>query len=132
MAIIIPPDFADLLTYEKKAYAHLALVLTDGTPHVSPVWFEWDGEHIVVNTARGRVKDKILSRHPNVAVCITDPADPERYMQLRGRVVVETEDGAWEKICDLSEKYRGHRNFKRVPGQVRVTYKILPERVYAE
>ncbi|MBI3762456.1 MAG: PPOX class F420-dependent oxidoreductase [Chloroflexi bacterium] len=132
MSVIIPHEFADLLTREKKAYAHLALVLKDGTPHVTPIWFEWDGTHIVVNTARGRIKDKVMRRHPNVAVSITDPAEPERYMQIRGRVVEETEDGAWEKICDLREKYRGDRNFKRVPGQVRVIYKILPERVYAE
>ena len=131
MTNLIPEDYADLLTWEKRAYAHVAVVLQDGTPHVSPIWFDYDGRHIILNTARGRVKDRAMSRRRYAAVSIVDPADPERYLLIRGKVTEETEDGAWEVICDLNEKYRGHRNFPRRPGQVRVTYKILPEHVYA-
>jgi PPOX class probable F420-dependent enzyme len=127
----IPAEFQDLLTREKRAFAHLALALADGSPHVSPIWFDWDGTHIVVNTARGRIKDRVMRRHPPVALSIVDPGDWERYLLIRGRVVEETEEGGFDRICDLSEKYRGHRNFARTPGQVRVTYKILPERVFA-
>jgi PPOX class probable F420-dependent enzyme len=120
-----------LLTREKKALAHLALTLKDGTPQVTPIWFDWDGTHLIINTARGRVKDKVLRRKPVVALAISDPADPYRYIQIRGRVVEEIEEGAYEVICDLRLKYRGDRNYPRNPGEVRVTYKILPEQVQA-
>jgi hypothetical protein len=72
---LIPKDYVDLLSPERRAFADLALVLRDGTPQVTPVWFEWDGELIVINTARGRVKDKVLHRHPVVALLIADPAN---------------------------------------------------------
>ena len=131
MSAVIPAEFRDLLARDKRAFAHLALVLQDGTPHVSPIWFDWDGKHVILNTARGRVKDKVMSRLPRVALSITDPADWERYILIRGRVAASTEEGAWEQICDLREKYHGDRNFRRTPGQVRVTYKIEPEHVFA-
>jgi PPOX class probable F420-dependent enzyme len=130
LSAIIPLGYLDLLARKKRAYAHLALTLADGTPHVSPIWFDWDGTHIVLNTARGRVKDRVMHRHPAVALSIIDPADWERYLLIRGRVVAETEEGGFDRICDLREKYHGDRNFKRVAGQVRVTYSILPEHVF--
>jgi PPOX class probable F420-dependent enzyme len=124
----IPESFTDVLSREKKAFAFLALVMKDGTPHVTPVWFDYDGTHIVVNTARGRVKDKILRKHPRVALAIPDPANPYRYIQIRGKVVAETEEGGYEQICALNDKYHGNRNYPKRPGEVRVTYKILPEK----
>ena len=118
-----------LLARETRAMAYLALTLADGTPQVTPLWFDWDGTYIIINTARGRVKDKVLRKHPTVAVCITPPDDPYRYLQIRGHVSEETEDGAYEMICALNEKYHGVNEFSKPPGQVRVTYKILPERL---
>ena len=131
MTPIIPQNFLDLLSREKRAFADLALVLSDGTPQVTPVWFDWNGEHIIINTARGRVKDKVLHRKPVVALMIADPSNPYRYIQIKGRVTVETEEGAYELICDLQEKYHGNRDYPRRPGEVRVTYKIVPEKVQA-
>ena len=131
MTTPIPESRADLLTREKKAFANLALALSDCTPQVTPVWFDWDGTHFIINTARGRVKDKVLKRRPVVALAISDPDDPYRYLQVRGRVVDETEVGGYEQICDLRQKYRGDRNYPRNPGEVRVTYKILPEQIQA-
>jgi PPOX class probable F420-dependent enzyme len=128
---LIPKEYTDLLSREKKSFADLALVLRDGTPQVTPVWFEWDGEQIVVNTARGRVKDKVLHRHPVVALLISDPSNEYRYVQIKGLVVFESEDGAYEQICGLQEKYRGDRDYPRRPGEVRVIYKIKPEKVQA-
>lgn len=125
------PDELKFLRRETKAFAFLALVLSDGTPQVSPVWFDWDGTHIVVNTARGRVKDKILKKHPTVAMTITAD-DPYSYLLIRGKVVQETEVGAYEMICSLNEKYHGKYEFPKRPGQVRVTYKILPERIFSD
>jgi PPOX class probable F420-dependent enzyme len=126
---MIPERLNDLLSPEKKAFASLALTLADGSPQVTPVWFGWDGAHIILNTARGRVKDKVMRRGGKVALLIVDPGDPYRYLQIRGRVVDETEEGAYDVICDLRLKYRGDRNYPRNPGEVRVTYKVLPEQV---
>lgn len=125
----IPDRLLPLLSNDVRAFAHLALTRQDGTPHVSPVWFEWDGEHMVINTARGRVKDNLLRRHPVVSLSIQDPADPYRYLLMTGPVVAETEEGGFEHICDLQQKYHGNRNYPQMPGQVRVIYKVRPEHV---
>ena len=130
MAVTIPEGYADLLSRDRRAFAHLALVLKDGTPHVSPIWFDYQDGLIVINTARGRVKDKALHRHPYAALSISLPDDPNRYLLIRGPVVEETEDGAWDQIDDLNLKYNGNRNYRRLPGQVRVTYKIKPEHIF--
>ena len=127
---MIPERLIDLLSPEKKAFASLALTLADGSPQVTPIWFGWDGTHIILNTARGRVKDKVMRRRGKVALSIVDPGDPYRYLQIRGRVVDETEEGAYDVICDLRLKYRGDRNYPRNPGEVRVTYRVLPEQVF--
>ncbi len=127
----IPEDKRDLLSFEKKVFANLALVLSDGSPQVTPIWFDWDGEHIVINTARGRVKDKVLHKHPRVALDFIDPDNPYRWLQIRGRVTGETEEGGYDEICRLNQKYHGNPNYPKVPGQVRVTYLITPEQVSA-
>jgi PPOX class probable F420-dependent enzyme len=127
MSFQIPEKFADLVTREKRAFAVLALVKQDGTPQVTPIWFDYDGTHFIFNTARGRVKDKILRRHPAVAFVISDPGNPYRYIQISGRVVEETEQGAAEQIAVLNEKYAGKREYSLRPGEVRVTYRVLAE-----
>ena len=126
---MIPDRLLDLLSDAKQAFASLALTLADGSPQVTPIWFGWDGTHIILNTARGRVKDRVMKRGGQVALLIVDPADPYRYVQIRGRVVVETEEGAYDTICDLRLKYRGDRDYPKNPGEVRVTYKVLPDKV---
>jgi PPOX class probable F420-dependent enzyme len=131
MPFEIPTDQIDLLKWETKAFAFLALVLKDSSPHVTPLWFDWDGKHIIINTARGRVKDKVLHRHPRVALVIIAPNKMYNYLQIRGRVVEETEEGAYDMICRLNDKYHGKYEFPKKPGQVRVTYKILPEHALA-
>jgi hypothetical protein len=127
MATEIPASHADLLSKEKKAFASLALVTSKGEPHVTPMWFDFDGEHIIFNTARGRLKDRLLSKHPVVALAVIDPTNPYRYLQLRGPVVSESEEGGYEQISALSVKYAGDPNYPKYPGEVRVTYKIRPE-----
>jgi len=131
MSVTIPENVKDLLARDKKAFAFLALVKSDGSPQVTPIWFDYDGTHFIFNTARGRLKDKIMRRHPRVAFDIPDPANPYRYLQVSGQVVVETEEGAAEQIADLAEKYHGKREYPLPSGEVRVTYKVLPERVQA-
>jgi len=125
----IPEKFTDLFTKEKKAFVFLALVMKNGAPQVTPVWFDYDDTHIIINTARGRVKDKILKNHPTVAMAIPDPANPYRYVQVRGKVIDETEVGGYEMICQLNQKYHGKYEYPKRPGEVRVTYKILIEHI---
>ena len=128
MAITIPDPFRDLLT--KKAFASLATVMADGSPQVTPVWFDFDGTHVRVNSAKGRVKDRNMRRNGRVALAILDPDNPYRHMAIRGRVEEITEAGADAHIDSLSKKYLGKDRYpNRRPGEVRVIYWIRPERV---
>lgn len=121
----VPNIFQDLLAEETKAFAFLATVMPDGSPQVTPVWFDTDGENILVNSAKGRVKDKNMRRNPQVAMTIMAMENPYRYLQIRGEVVEITEEGGADHIHALSMKYHGHR-FNIPEGQTRVTYKIKP------
>jgi PPOX class probable F420-dependent enzyme len=105
MATMIPETFQDLL--QKKAFAHLATVMADGSPQVTPVWCDFDGTHIRINSAKGRVKDKNMRRRPQVALAIQDPDNPYRYLAVRGRVEEITEAEADAHIDALSKKYLG-------------------------
>ena len=123
-----PDSHKDLL--QKKAFANLATVNPDGSPQVTPVWFDVDGEDIRINTARGRVKDRNLRRNAAVALAVMDPDNPYRYVQLRGRVSEVTESGADAHIDSLAKKYMGVDKYPyRRPGEVRVIFKIRAERV---
>src|SRR4029453_4335021 len=116
--------------FAKKPFAHLGPVSPDGAPQVTPVWVDYDGTHVRINTARGRVKDKNLQRNPKVALSAQDPDNPYRYVQVRGRVVEMTEKDADAHIDALSKKYTGRDKYaNRRPGEVRVIVKILPEKV---
>jgi PPOX class probable F420-dependent enzyme len=124
----IPDGFIDLVR-DKKAFANLATLMSDGTPQVTPVWFDFDGTHVRVNSAKGRVKDRNMRRSSAVALSILDPDNPYRYLEVRGRVVEVTEQGAEAHIDALAKKYIGQDRYPwRQPGEVRVTYKIRPER----
>lgn len=124
----IPDQYKDLL--EKKAFAHLGTVMKDGSPQVTPIWFDYDGTHIRINSAKGRWKDKNMRERPQVALSILDPDNPYRYMQIRGAVTEVTESGADAHIDSLAKKYLGQDKYPyRQPGEVRVIYKIAVERV---
>ena len=123
----IPANFMDL--FEKRAYAHIATIDADGKPQVTPVWVAYDGTHILVNSARGRKKDRNLRERPYVALSIQDPDNPYRYLGIQGIVSEITEEGAEELINELSHHYGG-RDYSYVPGEVRVSYKITPTNVW--
>jgi PPOX class probable F420-dependent enzyme len=127
MATTVPDTFKDL--FQKKAFAHLATLMPDGSPQSTPVWFDLEGDLIRVNSARGRVKDRNMRRNPRVALSIIDPDNPYRYLGIQGRVVEVTEQGADAHIDALARRYIGKDYPFRQPGEVRVTYKIRPERV---
>jgi PPOX class probable F420-dependent enzyme len=128
MTASIPEKFRDLLT--KKAFAHLATLMQDGSPQVTPVWFDFDGTHVRINSAKGRVKDKNMRRNGQVALAIQDPENPYRYLAVRGRVDEITETGADAHIDTLTKKYLGQDRYPyRQPGEVRVMYRIRADRV---
>lgn len=122
----IPAGFMDLMT-KKKAFANLATVMPDGTPQVSPVWFDYANGRIRINTARGRVKDRNMQKNPAVALAILDPDNPYRHVAVRGRIVKTTEQGASAHIDSLAKKYldKDKYPFAR-PDEVRVMYEIEP------
>ena len=124
----IPAEFRDLLT--KKAFANLATIMPDGTPQVTPVWFDHTNGAIRVNTAKGRVKARNMTEGSAVALSILDPDNPYRYVQIRGRVRRVTEEGAGAHIDSLAKKYLGKDKYPFAqPGEVRVMYEIEPQRV---
>jgi PPOX class probable F420-dependent enzyme len=126
----IPETHQDLFTHEKKALAFLSTVMADGTPQVTPVWFDMEGERVRINTARGRVKDINMSARPSVALAIMDPENPYRYIQVRGKVVDSTEEDAKEHIDSLAGKYLGKDEFSGSPNDARVIYFIQPLRFF--
>ncbi len=122
----IPEKFKDL--FSKRAFANIATLMPNGGPQVTPVWIDFDGTHILFNSARGRWKDRNVRRDPRVAISIVDPDDPYRYLEIRGRVVAITEQGADEHIDRLAKKYLGVDKYPyRQPGEIRVLYKVEPE-----
>jgi PPOX class probable F420-dependent enzyme len=126
MESVIPKSHLDL--FDKKAYAHLATVMPDGRPQVTPVWCSYDGENILINTRVGRQKDRNMQRYKHVAMSIMDPDNPFRYLEVRGQVIERTESGADEHVDFLAKKYLGVEKYPyRQPGEVRVMFKIRPE-----
>jgi len=118
---------------EEKVFAMLGTVMPDGQPQVHPVWVDYDGQYVRVNTARGRQKDENLQRHPQATVLLIDTRSPYFWMEIRGRVVERIEGEEAEAHIDaLSYKYTGRETYaNRRPGTVRVLYKIEPTRVLA-
>jgi PPOX class probable F420-dependent enzyme len=125
----VPESHRDLLRDDIKALASLATTMADGSPQVTPLWFDVEGGMIRVNTARGRVKERNMAARPRVALVIVDPSDPYRYMQIRGTVIEMKEHGAAEHIRRLSLKYRGTDDFPVPAGQVRVMAVIRPDHI---
>ena len=121
--------YHDLLEH-KKAFAHLATLMPDGTPQVTPVWFDWKDGKMRVNTAEGRVKARNLKEGVAVALSILDPDNAYRYVQLRGTVTHVTHDGADAHIDSLAKKYLGQDKYPfRQPGEQRIMYEITPKSV---
>ena len=129
MATTIPDKYKDLIATEKKSFAHLATLMPDGKPQTTPVWVDYDGKYVVINTAQGRQKDKNMQRDGRVALSISDPDNPYRYLEVRGRVAERTNNGADQHIDAMAKKYLGQDKYPyRQPGEVRVLYKVEPER----
>ncbi|MCZ6646573.1 MAG: PPOX class F420-dependent oxidoreductase [SAR324 cluster bacterium] len=130
MAESIPQSHMDL--FQKKAFAFLAVRLENGGIQVNPVWCDHDGTHVVINSAQGRAKDKAMRANPAVTLCISDPDDPYRYLEVRGKVVEISTEGADAHIDAMAKKYMGADKYPyHKPEEVRVIYRIAPERARA-
>ena len=128
MPATISPGFQKLL--QEPAYCQLATLMPDGSPQNTQVWVDTDGEHILINTAQGRQKERNVQRDPRVAVNVVDPTNAWRIAMVRGRVVDVTTDSADELIDQLAKKYLNEETYPfRRPEEVRVTLKILPEKI---
>lgn len=127
----IPDSHRDLV--DRPLIASLAITLSDGTPQVTPVWFHVEDGYFYVNTAKGRVKEKALARHPYAALLVIDPSDPYRYLAVRGPVVEASEAEGRAHINLLSKRYTGNAVFRsNSPNEVRIRYKIAPAFILAE
>ena len=126
MPEVIPEKYRDL--FSKRAFASLGTVMPDGRPQVTPVWCDLEGDRVIFNSAKGRQKDRNVRRDPRVAIAIVDPDNPYRYLEIRGRVVEITEQGADAHIDKMAKKYLGVDKYPyRQASEVRVIYKIQPE-----
>ena len=131
MSDTIPEKYLDL--FSKRAFGSLSTLMPDGTPQVTPVWVDYDGGYVLFNSARGRQKDRNLRRDPRLALAILDPDNPYRYIEVRGRVIDVTEQGADDHIDRLAKKYLGADKYPlRRPGEVRLIYKVQVERVRSQ
>ena len=128
MPATISPGFHKLL--QEPAYCQLATLMPDGSPQNTQVWVDTDGKHILINTAQGRQKERNVQRDPRVALNVVDPTNAWRVGMVRGRVVEVTTEGADELIDQLAKKYLNVETYPfRRPEEVRVTLKILPEKI---
>jgi PPOX class probable F420-dependent enzyme len=123
----IPEDFLDL--FARPVLAHLATIMPDGSPQVTPVWIGYEDGLLLVNTIRGRVKDRNLHPGARVALDMVDPDDPFRYLAVRGEVVEATEEGAAANIDALALRYLGTPYPRHDPNRPRKLFKIRPTRV---
>jgi PPOX class probable F420-dependent enzyme len=112
-----------------RNYAVVATLRRDGSPQMSLVWIDWDGEHVVFNTAEGRVKPANIRRNPLVSVCVYNHENPYQYLTVTGPAEI-SDEGAEEHINELSHRYYG-RDYHYVDGEKRLIVRITPERVFA-
>ena len=120
-----PTEYLDLLEDETKAILFLATTMADGSPQVTPIWFNADNDYILINTNEGRTKDRNMKARPKVALVIQDPKDVYRYLGIRGEIAEHATEGADEHINQLSLKY-DNEPWKYREGQKRIIFKIRP------
>ena len=126
----MPDSHRDL--FRKQTFAHVATLMPDGMPHVTPVWIDYDADanRVLVNTALGRQKHVNVQRDPRITVSMTDPDDPYRALSVMGEVDEMTEEGAASHIDALEQRYRGNDEYLGDRSD-RVILRIRPERVMA-
>ena len=130
MSAAFPENYLDL--FNKKAFGAFTTLMPGGSPQTTPVWVDYQGGEIWVNSAVGRQKDKNVRRDPRVAVTVIDPDNPYRYVEVRGHVREITQDDADAHIDKMAKKYLGQDKYPfRQPGEQRVLYKIEIQKAQA-
>ena len=118
--------------FKERNLVFIATIMKDGSPQLSPVWADIeDGRHVLVNTAEGRIKHKNVLRDPRVAISVVDNNNPLNMTTMRGKVVEIIPDYQYQHANRLTKKYIGKDKYPfRQPGEKRIIFKILPEKVY--
>jgi PPOX class probable F420-dependent enzyme len=112
-----------------KNFGVLGTLKADGSPMVTPVWVDWDGEYVLLNTLRARAKPGQIERDPRVEIAVYNLENPYQHVRISGRAEL-VEEGAEEHIDKLTQKYVGEDTYPwRAPGDRRVIVRIKPERV---
>ncbi len=128
MAVPIPASHQRLLF--EPVIAHLATIMPDGRPQVHPVWCDYDGTYVRVNAAQDRQKGRNMRQRKWATVLLIDAAGPYFWMEIRGRVLQSSTEGAMEHMHLMAKKYTGRDTYTPLrDGEVRVMYTIDPERV---
>lgn len=123
---MIEDRYLDLLDRETRAIGVVATIGPNGAPQANPVWFDWDGEYLIFSQLTQRQKYKNLRRDPNVSVCIVDPSNPYRYVEIRGEVEEVVLDSDFSLIDEIARKYTGGEFTGKQPGDERYLLKIRP------
>ncbi|SEW03557.1 pyridoxamine 5'-phosphate oxidase family protein [Natrinema salifodinae] len=125
----IPDEFHEL--FEKETFAHVATLTEEGLPHVTPVWIDYDADddRLLVNTERGRQKERNVRNNPGVGVSMTDPDDPYTHLSVIGEVDEITTEGAREHIDVLAQRYMDVDEYPNPIETERVLLRIRPDRV---
>lgn len=114
-----------------KNIAFVASIMKSGGPQITPVWIDYDGQYILINTAEGRVKQKNFQRDPRIAISLIDPTNPYNTVSIRGNVTEQVADGADDHIDMLAKKYLGVDKYPfRSPEEKRIILRIKPEKVF--
>lgn len=117
--------------FRGKNFGFIASLMSDGSPQLTPVWIDHDGQFLLVNTAEGRTKQKNFARDPRVAISVIDKNNPYNMVSIRGKVVQQTSDGADEHIDKLAKRYLGVDKYPfRSPDEKRIILKIKPEKIF--
>ncbi|MFQ6134359.1 MAG: PPOX class F420-dependent oxidoreductase [Nitrososphaerales archaeon] len=128
MGVRLTEDAVDLI--DGRNFGHLATLMSDGSPHVTPVWVDREGDLILVNTAVGRIKQRNLTRDPRVAIDVVDQENPYQMVSIRGHVVAQSQEGADEHIDRLAKKYLGKDKYPyRQLGEKRIILKVELEKI---
>lgn len=128
--VAIPDEYHDL--FERQTFAHVATMTADGFPHVTPVWIDYDleADRLLVNTERGRQKERNARENPAVGVSMTDPDDPYRYLSVIGEVEELVTEGAREHIDELTQRYMDREEYPNPIETERVVMRIRADRVF--
>ena len=124
---MIPDSHIDLLDWETKSFAHVATIGPDGEPQSSPVWFDWDGEHLKFSLTKTRQKYRNLQRDKRISMSIIDPSNDYRYIEVRGELARVDEDPNIDFISRMAKKYIDKDRYPwHREGDERVVMNILP------